>query len=191
MELNYPRFARRRRPPRQSGLSLVELLIAMGLLSFIAIGIVPMLMSSLASNNRGWESTQAANFAKSYLDPMLQAPYESDVLKVPGTATELTATESFSAGQLAVLGDADERWHAGEPTDQGQLMWKRNTRVRYFRTDDLPNWPGGTANQTPLSGAVDQSEVEYKEIQVQLTTVRTGGALGAGQRVTFQVFKAY
>lgn len=191
MEWNHPRRVWRRSPHRQSGFSLVELLIAMGLLSFIAIGIVPMMVSSLASNNRGWEATQAANFAKSYLDPMLQAPYESATLTVPSGSTELLTTESYSAGQLAVVGDADERWHDGAPADQGQLTWTRNTRVRYFRTDDLPNWPGGTANQAPLDGAVEVSDVEYKEIQVQLTTVRTAGVLGGGQRVTFQVFKAY
>jgi len=191
MELNYPRRARRRRPLRQSGLSLVELLIAMGLLSFIAIGIVPMLMSSLASNNRGWESTQAANFAKSYLDPVLQFSYEAGSLKVPTGSTELLDTWSYSAGQLAVMGDADERWHPGTPIDQGQLTWARNTRVRYLQTGDLPNWPGGTASQVPLDGGVDVSDVSYKEIQVQLTTVRQGGMLGAGQRVTFQVFKSF
>lgn len=187
----YPRCARRRRPLRQGGLSLIELLIAMALFSFIAIGIVPMLVSSLASNNRGWEATQAANFAKSYLDPMLQAPYEAPGLTVPSGSTELLATSSYSAGQLAVVGDPDERWHDGAPTDQGQLTWTRNTRVRYLRTDDLPHWPGGTAVQTPLDGAVDVSDVEYKEIQVQLVSVRQAGMLGAGQRVTFQVFKSY
>ncbi len=194
MNLNglHPYRAHRRRPLRQGGLSLVELLIAMGLLSFIAIGIIPMLMSSLASNNRGWESTQAANFGKSFLDPVLQAPYESPFLTVaPGTTT-LDATQSYSSGQLLVIGDADEGWHDGAPTDKGQLSWTRVTRVRYLQTDDLPNWPGGTAVQIPLDGGVDLSDVEYKEIQVQLTTIRQGGMLGAGQqRVTFQVFKSF
>lgn len=191
MELNYLRRARRRRPSRQSGFSLVELLIAMGLLSAIAIGVVPMLVSSLASNNRGWESTQAANFGKSYLDPMLQFAYDADSLEVPDGATELLDTWSYSAGQVAVLGDADERWHSGAPTDQGQLTWTRNTRVRYLTTDDLPHWPGGTADQTPLVGGVDISQVKYKEVQVRLTTIRGGGMLGGGQRVTFQVFKSF
>lgn len=191
MELNYPRRSRRRRPRPESGLSLVELLIAMGILSFIAIGIVPMLMSSLASNNRGWEATEAANFGKSFLDPLLQAPYEVPALTVNVGATELTDTMSYSAGQLAVLGDADEGWHDGAPVDKGQLSWTRDTRVRYFQTDSLPPWPGGTANPVPLDGGTDISQVQLKEIQVRLTTVRTGGMLGGGQRVTFQVYKSY
>lgn len=191
MEWNPLRRVWRRRPLRQSGFSLVELLIAMGILAFIAIGVVPMLMSSLASNNRGWESTQAANFAKSYLDPMLQFDYGADSLIVPAGSTELQDTWSYSAGQLTILGDADERWHQGAPTDQGQLTWTRNTRVRYLTTDDLPPWPGGDAAQTALDGGVDISRVKYKEVQVQLTTVRQGGMLGGGQRVTFQVFKSF
>jgi len=191
MEWNSPRRVWRRRLHRQSGFSLVELLIAMAILAFIAIGVVPMLMSSLASNNRGWESTQAANFAKSYLDPMLQFDYEADSLVVADGSSELLGTWSYSAGQIAVVGDADERWHEGAPTDQGQLTWTRNTRVRYLTTDDLPAWPGGDAEQTPLDGSVDLSQVKYKEIQVQLTTVRQGGILGGGQRVTFQVFKSF
>jgi len=191
MKWNASRRVWRRRPLRQSGFSLVELLIAMAILAFIAIGVVPMLMSSLASNNRGWESTQAANFAKSYLDPMLQFAYEADSLKVATGSTELVDTWSYSAGELAVAGDADERWHQGAPTDQGQLTWTRNTRVRYLTTDDLPPWPGGSADQVALDGGVELSEVKYKEVQVQLSTVRQGGMLGGGQRVTFQVFKSF
>lgn len=165
----------------EAGLSLIELMIAMALLSFVAIGILPMMMRALADNNRGWEATEASNFAQSELEPMLATPYESPALTVvPGT-TERVASWSWAEGDSQKVGDDNEGWTL-DATGKGRVFWTRNTFVRWYDVDDLA---------TPLPGSADPSQVNLKEVQVQLESTRQGGSLGAGQELWIRVLKAF
>lgn len=170
-----------RRPRGQAGLSLIELLIAMAMLAFVAIGILPMMMRALADNNQGWEATEASNFAQSELEPMLATPYERPTLLVnPGNTERLTVL-SWAEGDAYKVGDADEGWTL-TPTGKGKVLWSRSTFVRWYDIDDPT---------TPLPGDTDPSQVNLKEIQVQLESSRQGGALGAGQELWIRVLRSF
>lgn len=171
----------RRRSRSQAGLSLVELMIAMALLAFVAIGILPMMMRALADNNRGWEATEASNFAQSELEPMLATPYENPVLAVNPGNTERVTGSSWAEGDADLTGDVDEGWTA-DPTGKGRVFWTRSTFVRWYDVDDP---------LTPLPGDTDPSEVTLKEVQVQLESAREGGSLGAGQNVWIRVLRSF
>lgn len=171
----------RRRSPRQAGMSLIELMIAMALLAFVAIGILPMMMRALADNNRAWEATEASNFVQSELEPMLATPYDSPVLTVdPGTDERLSSW-SWAEGDAGKVGDDNEGW-ALDPTGKGLVFWTRNTYVHWYDVDDL---------KTRLKGDEDPSQVNLKEIQVKVESIRQGGSLGGGQELWIRVLKAF
>lgn len=172
-------LVRRRRGER--GLSLLEVLIAMALLAVIAVGILPMMMRSIADSNRGWEATEVSNFAQSEIEPMLAAPFESSALALAGTLTEKIVPQSWVEGDEDKVNDALEGWTAA-PTSTDRVFWSRNTFIRWYGVDDL---------NTPLPGDTESTEVSLKEIQVQLVGERQGGALGAGQELWVRVLKAY
>lgn len=170
-----------KKPTRETGLSLLELLIAMALLAVIAIGVLPLLMRAMADRNRAWEATEVSGFAQSELEPMLAASYESDVLSIDATATERLSTEVWAEGEPHLVGDANEGW-TNDPTGKNKVLWERNTFVRWYGVEDL---------EAPLKGDVEPTAVNLKEIQVQIVGQRQGGALGAGQELWIRVFKAF
>lgn len=175
------REARRRRPGGQGGFSLIELMIAMAMLAFVAIGILPMMMRALADNNRGWEATEVSNFVQSELEPMLATPFESPVLLVNPGNTERQTASSWAEGDADKMGDDNEGW-AFNVTGKGRVLWNRNTFVRWYGVNDLV---------TPLDGAADPSTVNLKEVQVQIEGIRQGGSLGAGQELWIRVLRSF
>ena len=174
------RFRRGRRSA-EAGLSLLELLIAMALLAVIAVGILPMMMRSLADTHRGWEATEVSNFALSQIEDQLATPFDSPSLDVGSGLTENLSSRTWVEGDPDQVGDALEGW-TDDPTSKGLLLWRRNTYVRWYNKADL---------STPLDGDTEPTEVHLKEIQVQVTGERQGGALGGGQELWIRVFKAF
>lgn len=176
-----PPTFRRGRLSGEAGLSLLELLIAMALLAVIAIGILPMMMRSLADSNRGWEATEVSNFALSEIEDQLATPFESPTLEVGSGLTENLSSQAWVEGVLDQVGDAVEGW-TDDPTGKGLMLWRRNTYVRWYNVNDL---------DTPLDGDSDPSLVHLKEVQVQISGERQGGALGGGQELWIRVMKAF
>lgn len=174
------RFRRGRRSG-ETGLSLLELLIAMALLAVIAVGILPMMMRSLADANRGWEATEVSNFALSQIEDQLAAPFDSPSLDVGAGLTENLSSRMWVEGDPDQVGDAVEGW-TDDPTSKGLMLWRRNTYVRWYNYNDL---------STPLDGDTEPTEVHLKEIQVQISGERRGGALGGGQELWIRVLKAF
>lgn len=166
----------------QQGLSLIEVLIAMALLSVIAIGVLPLFMRSIADRNRGWEATEVSHFAQSELESFLATPYEADALVLETGSDEKITRQVWTEGSDTKFGDPLEGWvSSANATGRGQVRWTRNTYIRWYQLDDLG---------TPLSGSA-KSDVDIKEIQVHITSRRQGGGLGAGQNVWVRVLKAF
>jgi prepilin-type N-terminal cleavage/methylation domain-containing protein len=68
----------RRRGER--GLTLVELLIALALLSFILLGIAPLFLSSVKANFAGNEYTSIHNIARDRLEQLMALPFNAPQL---------------------------------------------------------------------------------------------------------------
>lgn len=185
-------------PLSSAGFSVIESLVAALILLFIALGLIPLFARSLRDNTAGNDSTQASNHSKARLEEYLQLPFNNQSLTLAAGSTTLGSSDSWAQGTQGDIGDADEGWWPGAPTNRGRLLWNRNTTVRQYGISDLDD--GRLDN--PLPGGTQPIFVHLKEVEVRMETERdqgnaTGGAfsgtgeLGGGRRLVFRVVKPF
>lgn len=159
---------------RQRGFSVVEVLIATLIFLIIAVGILPLFAASTKNNMDGREATETANFGRSAVEDLLQAPFNDPRLTVPGGGTVNTVQEYYS--------QKDQVWKAGTGTSADPALWRREIRVRQFNINDLA---ADGLFDDPKSGAEDPGQVHIKEVEVQVWNSRDDKALLlGGRRVT-------
>jgi Tfp pilus assembly protein PilV len=166
---------------------MIEALIAAAILLIIALGLIPLFTRSILDNNSGNDATQATNHGKTQLEEMIELPFNHQRLVVPGGSTESQAVETWTQGDLAKTGDANEGWWSGTPTNRGRALWTRTTRVRQYNINDLDD---GKLD-TPQAGGTQPIFVHLKEVEVQLTNAKQGSILGSGQGLTVRVIKPF
>ncbi len=165
---------------REQGFSLIEVLIAAGLMLVIAVGIIPLFTRSMVNTIGGAESTTVSNFGKTRLEEMLQLPIDDASLIVPAGMTELVVEEYWSF--------ATESWVPGAapaPGDPGP--WTRKTVVKQFAIDDLDD--GTPTFDNPIPGGNNLND-HLREITVTIASTRQGGPLSKGKELTLTVLKA-
>lgn len=200
---------RTRRPRRgESGLSLIEALIAMALLLLLAIGILPLFTRAMVNNAAGSESTQSANHARFRIEQLGQLPFNNVAVDV-AAGNQLLVRDRYFSGDQNVQGD--ESWTAG--TAAGFPLWNRTTRVRQFGLrgtidSDADNVIDGLVGledldldgefDNPLASGTDPSFIHYKELAVELASPRddpTGargpGPLGAQPVYRVRTFRSF
>jgi Tfp pilus assembly protein PilV len=188
MTVQLVRRARRSGPLRpEAGFSLVEALIASVILLIIALGLIPLFARSIHDNAVGADATQATNHGKAELEECMQLPFNNQKLAIPAADTVGSTVESWAQGDPTHIGDANEGWQAGAPTDKGALVWTRTTRVRQYNISDLED---NGALTTPLPGNAQPIFVHLKEVEVELDGDR-GVALGGGRRAFYRVLKPF
>ncbi|MFP3938925.1 MAG: hypothetical protein ACLF0P_01340 [Thermoanaerobaculia bacterium] len=167
-----------RRPgvgPEAAGFSLIEVMVAGLILLVIALGLVPIYTRSIRSNIEGFDYTRVSNAARSKAEELLQLPFNSPELTVPGGETELEAEDFFSQQEHEWF-DEDE-W-SGRSGDVA--LFTRTATVRQFGIADLT---------TPLDGDAPPDAVHLKEITVTVEGTRAG-ALGGGKDIAVRVLKS-
>lgn len=75
------------KPRRESGFSLVETLVAIGLMALAMLAIVPLFVGSLKSNGAGQDFTVLNTLAKQQLEQVMQYSFTDPRLAVPSGAT--------------------------------------------------------------------------------------------------------
>lgn len=161
--------------PAPGGFSLIEVMVAGLILLVIALGLVPIYTRSIRSNIEGFDYTQVSNSARSKAEELVQMPFNSAELTVPGGNTELE-TQDFFSQQEHEWFDEDE-W-AGRAGDLA--LFTRTATVRQFGITDIT---------TPLDGNAPPEAVHLKEITVAVEGTRAG-ALGGGKDISVRVLKA-
>jgi Tfp pilus assembly protein PilV len=190
MKLNQPEKQSHLEPMRRgaAGFSMIEALIAAGILLIIAVGLLPLFTRAVQDNVTGNDASQATNNSRTRVEEMLAVPFDNQLIAVPAGSTQLQALDSWTQGNANQSGDADERWWPGAPTNRGTILWTRTTRVRQYsisalddgdldRTDD--GWPG----EDELLGNASPTFVHLKEIEVVISNPKQGGVLGTGQGI--------
>ncbi len=149
--------AGRRATRRQAGLTLVELLVALGLFGFVLLAITPLFMASVKSNFSGNEHTSIHVLARDQLEQLMNLPFNDPQLS-PGTH-DVVLPPVLPGGALN--------------------PFRRRYEVLQFQ---IPASDSVQTNQsfvpTPVTGP--EQTVQYKRIDV---TVSSGtGPIGIGAR---------
>lgn len=170
----------------EQGFSLIEALIATGILLLIAIGIIPLFATSILNNSRGSDSTTATNHDRSQLEDMMQIPFNSPILTLGGAATQTESDEWWAPGDTGMLNDSTEGWRSVLPTT-GFVPWTRQTIVSQYQVSALD--AGALQTGAAENGSTQPNNVQLKLIQVEVDSGRKG--LNSGEKVVMQVIKAY
>jgi Tfp pilus assembly protein PilV len=187
----------------ETGFSLVEALIATGILLMIAIGVIPLFATSILNNTRGSDSTSATNHSRSQIENLLQLPFSAASLTVPSAATQAETDSWWSVGDTGMMNDSTEGWLAAKPsgTDPANTVvpWIRKTIVTQFSVSALDDGVLGTAEAE--LGSTPPNNVHLKQVSVEIDSAKEntmkedaspfGGPLGRGEKITIQVVKAF
>jgi type II secretory pathway pseudopilin PulG len=158
--------------PREAGLTLVELLIAVALLGFILLGIAPLFMASVKSNYAGNEYTSIHMLARDRLEQLMNRTFNDALLDV------------------TVIHNNDLAAFLPDPTDPTKFSTVPNPftityQVTQWRVPDPAT--GGiavgapfTANRIIVAGQVFQ----YKRVDVTVAS-RSNGTLAVPSVVAF------
>ncbi|HEV8628759.1 MAG TPA: type II secretion system protein [Thermoanaerobaculia bacterium] len=179
---------RRARWHRAAGMSLVEVLVSLLIISTIAVGILPLFSRSMRQNREGGNYTELTNVARSALEEYLQLDFNAPPLTLVAGSTQLVTTQ--------YLDPATQRWvtFVLPAVPPAAARYQRTIQVQQFGSADLLN--DGNLD-TPLDGAKSSDEVQLKLVRVTVTPLwgRTGtgadsGLFGKRTPVTLEVLKA-
>ena len=155
----------------ESGLTLVELLIAVALLGIVLLGIAPLFIASVRSNYTANEYTSIHNLARDRLEQLMNLPITSPQLAVPGSSVNDLPT---------TLPDP----LTGKPPSN-----VRNTLERTYVVTNYTSTPPVNPGQPyTLTAVAPGTPYDFKRIDVTVrscaTTPCTGGpgAIGFGAR---------
>lgn len=188
----------------QRGMSLIEVLVAAGLLLVISLAILAMLTRSLANNTRGWEATQTSNFARTQLDQHLGETLDAPAIEIGSGQTENATSRFWASGSATIDNDADEGWYDVEADAKGTILVVQESQVRQYNVATLLGDASGLNDEgeyqyeitesklnSPLTGNVDPRFANVKHIELTIEGRRQGGSLGAGQRLKSETYKSY
>jgi len=158
----------RDRHGRESGVTLVELLIAVALLGFILLGIAPLFIASVKSNYSANEYTSIHNLARDRLEQLMNLPFNDTQLQ-PG----------------AYANDLPPLMPAPLPPTPATVPnpFARTYEVHQYRipADDIGTVPVN-APFVPIRVTVAGQIYDYKRIDVTVQTSTSPNHLGIGVR---------
>ena len=160
------------------GFSLVEVLIAAGLLLIVTVGILPMFTRSIGNNVQGKQATETTNLARSEIERLVQLPFD-DVALTLTAGSELVRDEKWSKNS--------HQWYDISSFPSGEVdQFDRNVRIRQFNMNALAD---GVLDDTEvLDASADIQLVDMKEIQVRVIAPPSG--MSPGKQVTLIMYKA-
>jgi prepilin-type N-terminal cleavage/methylation domain-containing protein len=170
-----------RRARGEQGFSLIEVLIASGILLVVALGVLPLFAQAIVNNRAGADYTQATNIAKSELERLYALPFSSPDLQVVGEATE----------RLQYFSQYQQKWIDGAAPAADPPLWTRTTTIRQYGVGGVVDIDKDGVLDPPLPEGTEAAFVHVKEIEIRVESGRGGGPLGGGKRITLRTYKAY
>jgi len=155
---------------RETGLTLVELLIALALLGFVLLGIAPLFIASMKSNFSANEYTSINMLARDRLEQLMNLPFNDPQL-TPGVKVndQPPKLPDPTTGIPPASGGVDNPFQVTYQVLQYQIP-----------SADTATVPNGTPF-TPIRITAAGQNYQYKRIDV--TVISTSGTLGIGSRV--------
>ena len=160
-----------RRNP-ESGLTLVEMLIALALLGIVLLGIAPLFIASVKSNYSANEYTSIHNLARDRLEQLMNLPVTNPQLSA--------VTANFANDLPPTLPDPV----TGIPVSVGPNRTARNPLVRTYSVTHFRSTPPlVSGNAYTLTQVAAGQLYDFKRIDVTVTSNNPiGSGLGFGTR---------
>lgn len=163
---------------RQSGFSLIEVLVAGLILVLVVLALVPLFAQSMSNTLAGREYSVAAQYGRSRADELYQMPLDGEDLLVAAGTQETVSVEHWDP--------SSETWSTSAPA--AASPWLRTTTVRQYNVNDLVR-NGRLINE--LDGGAPAPQVHLREVVVEVESEREGGAAGAGRSVTMTTVRGF
>jgi Tfp pilus assembly protein PilV len=190
---------KRKRVRGNAGFSMIEAMIAAGILLIIAIGMIPLFTRSMLNNAMGNDYTQATANGVTELEESANKPFQSvDLLPATGAAT-MQRVDYVARGLQtgSAVSDLDWQYTKKDPTDSTKtinVMWTRTLRVRTFKVTALDD--GQLTDDELASLTSDLGSWDLMEISTLLDSGKsnagyTAGGLAAIRQTNFQLLKAF
>ena len=179
-------WRRSTRQPPELGMSLIEVLVAVAIMTIIALGIIPLFMRSIRQNREGANYTEVTNVGRSALEEFVQL--------------------DFNAPELTIVAGSDLR--SRQVYDRGLERWVDSTAAIPAATDatkphvyerwiTVEQFAGGDFTEdgyldTPLAAGSNPTEIHIKRIRVMvLPLIYDGAAIAFDVRdpVTLEIIK--
>ena len=150
---------------REQGLSLVEVLIAMLLLSFIALGLLPLMQTSVQRNSEAGSYSNITNACKTTIETFQQLPFRAAALTIPPGQTQLLVTDFWDPGTRS--------WELAKPAlppppTPRLPVWQRVRTLEQFSLGDLLD---DETLDIPLDGDTMADFVHLKRLTIVLQQV--------------------
>ena len=171
------------RPRRQHGFSVVEVLIAAGILLFILLGLLPIFTQAAVSNSSGNQYTQLTNAAKSELERLIDLPIDNTEVVVPNGVNELVTTTYYSS--------ARNEWVDTLTLGTEEPVWNRKVTIRQC---DLTGFVNGRCATLQPGGVVPPAQL--RQVDIEVSPGRTGSStalafLGLTKKVSLSSIKVF
>lgn len=201
--LNYSREFKERRPTADDeGFSLVEVLIAMGIVLIAIVGLLPLFMRSVVENIEGRESTMVGNHGRSRLESYSELAFNNWELEVT-SGTERRTQDFYATGAANRRGD--ESWVPAVPA--GEIApWTRSSTVRQFGLNGVvDNDLDGIIDEIkgledtnydgdfdyPLPAGTTPGAVHLKQVEIEVLGAKEWAQGGNASEITVKTVKAF
>ena len=192
----------RKPSPRRTGFSLIEVLIAMGIVLIALVGLLPLFMRSVLQNIEGRESTIAGNHGRSEMETHSQLTFNNWQLNI-AAGTERTTQLFYTNGEVDKRGD--ESWVTVVPA--GEISpWTRTTTIRQLAINGIvdsdldgiideiqgledDDFDGEFDN--PLAAGTIPGGIHLKQIEVQVAGEKDWAHGGGAGEITVETVKAF
>lgn len=184
------------------GFSLVEVLIAMGVIVIVMVGLLPLFMRSVVENIEGKESTLVGNHSRTRMESMGKLTFNNWELDI-NAGTDRTNQDFYTTGAADRRGD--ESWVPTVPG--GEIApWTRNTTVRQFGINRiLDNDLDGVIDQivgledddfdgefdNPLPAGTTPGAIHLKQLEVNIVGEKEWAQGGEASEITVETLKAF
>ncbi len=174
---------RGKRPHKERGFSVVEVLIAASILLFILLGLLPIFTRSAVSNSSGNQYTQLTNAAKSELERLIDLPIDNTEVVVPNGVNELVITTYYAA--------SSKQWVDTVKLGSEEPVWNRKVTIRQC---DLTGFVNGRCTTLQPGGVVPPAQL--RQIDIEVSPGRTGAStalafLGLTKKVSLSSIKVF
>jgi prepilin-type N-terminal cleavage/methylation domain-containing protein len=187
---------------RQGGFSLVEVLVAMGIVGIGLAGLLPLFMRSVLQNIEGRESTIAGNHSRTEMETYSELAFNNWEMEIIA-GTERSSQMFYTNGAVDMRGD--ESWVAAVPA--GEIApWTQTTTIRQLGINGL--------SDTDLDGVIDlirgleddnfdgefdnllpagtfPGAIHLKQVEVQIEGEKDWAHGGEAGEITVETVKAF